>query len=162
MKEKLRFGGFDDFDNVAVHNFLKGLMMRGERLTVGMYNDTYSVQNYPCVWIGTKDYKPFKYILFQKSFDWLMNYLITGEYEDAGVAPLGIKDEDEEVYKGDFQLDTLKGFVEENIKMQFTPIFLDRDKNISAIAPFKYGKILFKTKRTAELLDYLRGKEVNL
>ena len=158
MKKKLNFSGVGAYDNTAAHNYFKELMLRHDILTVRFANDSFT--KLPCAWIETKDVKAFKYILFEESFLWLVNYLRNGEVEDVDVNPLG--NGEYEPSEDDFQLEVLRGFVEAEMKLQFTPLFLDRSEHLTAIVPFQYGKVLFKIKRTSELLDYLRGKGVRI
>lgn len=151
MKEKLY-----NYSNTEAHNTIKQLMLRGEKLTIGFFNE--DLTNNACAWIESRTISAFKYVIFKENFNWLMNYLANGEIEDINAKPFGIEGQEEN--EGDFQLDVLKGCIKYNVPVQFTPLSLDRSRYVTAIAPFNHGKVMFKLKRTNELLEYLREQAI--
>lgn len=151
MKEKLY-----NYGNTEAHNTIKQLMLRGEELTIGFFNE--DLTNNACAWVESRTIRAFKYVIFQENLNWLMNYLIAGEVEDIDAKPFGIEGQEED--EGDIQLDILKQFIKANVTVQFIPLSLDRSSHISAIAPFNHGKVIFKFKRTNELLEYLREQDI--
>ena len=67
-------------------------MLRGEKLTIGFFNE--DITNYSCAWIESKTVSAFKYVIFKEdNVYWLMNYLINGEVEDIDAKPFGIQGE---------------------------------------------------------------------
>ena len=84
-----------------------------------------------------------------------MNYLVNGEVEDIDAKPFGIQGEIEE--EEDFQLCMLKNFIESKMTVQFSP--LPRDGFVRAISAFDNGKVIFKLKKTDELLEYLKARD---
>ena len=148
MKQQLH-----NYDNVTAHNVIKQLMLKGEKLNIGFFTD---INYHSCVWIEARTIKAFKYIVFPSKLQWLLTYITTGEIEDIEANPTGIGVEEE--YIQDAQMYMLKMFVECKAPIQFTPLSLDRSQYITAIAPYEYGKVIFKVKRTNELLKYLRDK----
>ena len=154
MKDKLY-----NYGNTEAHNLIKKLMLRGETLTIGFFNE--DITNYSCAWIESKTVSAFKYVIFKAdNFYWLMNYLVNGEVEDIDAKPFGIQGEVEE--EEDFQLCILKNFIESNITVQFSPLHRDGNGFVRALSVFDNGKVIFKLKKTDELLDYLRGRDIIL
>ena len=153
MKDKLY-----NYGNTEAHNTIKKLMLRGEKLNIGFFNE--AITNNACAWIESKSISASKYIIFEDNFNWLMNYLINGETEDIDAKPFGIEGLEEN--EGDFQLDVLKAFIKNEIALQFVPLSLDRSEFVSAISTFNHGKVMFKVKRTRELLKYLREHDILL
>lgn len=154
MKDKLY-----NYGNTEAHNLIKKLMLRGENLTIGFFNE--DITNYSCAWIESKTVSAFKYVIFKAdNFYWLMNYLVNGEVEDIDAKPFGIQGEVEE--EEDFQLCILKNFIESNITVQFSPLHRDGNDFVRALSVFDNGKVIFKLKKTDELLDYLRGRDIIL
>lgn len=102
MKEKLY-----NYGNTEAHNTIKQLMLRGEKLTIGFFNE--DLTNNACAWIESRTISAFKYVIFKENFNWLMNYLANGEIEDINAKPFGIEGQEEN--EGDFQLDVLKGCI---------------------------------------------------
>ena len=151
MKDKLY-----NYGNTEAHNLIKKLMLRGENLTIGFFNE--DITNYSCAWIESKTVSAFKYVIFKAdNFYWLMNYLVNGEVEDIDAKPFRIQGEVEE-----FQLCILKNFIESNITVQFSPLHRDGNGFVRALSVFDNGKVIFKLKKTDELLDYLRGRDIIL
>ena len=154
MKDKLY-----NYGNTEAHNLIKKLMLRGENLTIGFFNE--DITNYSCAWIESKTVSAYKDVIFKAdNFYWLMNYLVNGEVEDIDAKPFGIQGEVEE--EEDFQLCILKNFIESNITVQFSPLHRDGSGFVRALSVFDNGKVIFKLKKTDELLDYLRGRDIIL
>lgn len=153
MKEKL-----NNYGNTEAHNTIKQLMLRGEKLNIGFFNEP--ITNNACAWIEARTICAFKYVIFEDNFNWLMDYLANGEVEDIDAKPFGIEGLEEN--EGDFQLDVLKAFIKNEIVLQFVPLSLDRSEFVSAISTFNHGKVIFKLKRTRELLEYLREHSILL
>ena len=142
MKHKL-----SNYGNSDAHNQIKKLMLRGEKLTIGFFNE--DITNYSCAWIESKTVSAFKYVIFKEdNVYWLMNYLINGEVEDIDAKPFGIQGEIEE--EEDFQLCMLK---------KFSPLPGDGSGFVRAISAFDNGKVIFKLKKTDELLEYLKARD---
>ena len=155
MKEKIT-----RYSNVDAHNAIKQLMLRGERLVVRFFSE--NTQYLPCALVGTDNVKAFKYVIYQNSFDWLMGYLMCGKsyMEDIDAKPIMTVEEAEHIQ--DFQFHVLEMFIRSEISLQFTPLFLDRSSYITGIAPFDYGKVLFKFYRKQGLIDYLREHGITI
>ena len=86
-----------------------------------------------------------------------MNYLINGEVEDIDAKPFGIQGEIET--EEDFQLCMLKNFIESKMTVQFSPLPRDGSGFVRAISAFDNGKVIFKLKKTDELVEYLKARD---
>ena len=66
------------YDNEAAHRKLKLLMKQGKQLNIQIENDA---------WISCQGVTGLRYQLNDDSWQWLLNYLQNGNYEDFGVFP---------------------------------------------------------------------------
>jgi hypothetical protein len=82
-----------------------------------------------------------------------MQYLTKGEATDFDSNP-SVTDTLEE--GADFQLMVLQALVNEGKTIQYIPLFRENPEYISAVLPCFKGKVMFRIKRTNEILDYLR------
>ena len=82
-----------------------------------------------------------------------MQYLETGkaefQYDPTPMEPI---EADVEAYK----IDMLKLFVNGGKKIQWTPMFRERNGKLSGAYIAKHGKVFFYVERTDELIDWLR------
>lgn len=146
-------GHTNAYDNIGAHNAIKSIMLKGERINMQFGMDK---EGYDCAWIESKTEAKFKYQLSDEGFFWLLAYMQKGEIEDYGVKPSQVTPE--ENIGVDFQLVMLQAFVECKFHVHCTPLFREVNGYISALASFANGKVIFKVKRTEELIDYLREK----
>jgi hypothetical protein len=138
------------YDNQGAYNTLLEMMNRKEQLTVRFYNGK---DNVPCAWIESKHIAGFKYQLKTSSFHSLLNYLCKGTVEDFDQKPA----EFDTIEEGeDFQLKVMEMLITLGKTIQFVPIFRERTETISGILPCFKGKVMFRIKRTEEVLNYLR------
>ncbi len=138
------------YDNEGAYQTLQAMMNRKEQLTVKFYSGK---DGYPCAWIESKRVAGFKYQLKSESFQGLMQYLTKGEAIDFDSNP-SVTDTLEE--GADFQLMVLQALVSEGKTIQYIPLFRENPEYISAVLPCFKGKVIFRIKRTNEILDYLR------
>lgn len=138
------------YDNEGAYQTLQAMMNRKELLTVKFYSGK---DGYPCAWIESKRVAGFKYQLKSESFQGLMQYLTKGEAIDFDSNP-SITDTLDE--GADFQLMVLQALVSEGKTIQYIPLFRENPEYISAVLPCFKGKVIFRIKRTNEILDYLR------
>ena len=138
------------YDNQGAYQTLQAMMNRKEQLTVKFYSGK---DGYPCAWIESKRVAGFKYQLKSESFQGLMQYLTKGEAIDFDSNP-SVTDTLEE--GADFQLMVLQALVNEGKTIQYIPLFRENPEYISAVLPCFKGKVMFRIKRTNEILDYLR------
>lgn len=138
------------YDNEGAYNTLLQIMNRKEQITLKFYG---SKDNIPCAWIESKRTAGFKYQLKTDSFIGLLNYLFDGVVADFDKNPAesdSVKDGD------DFQFKVMQMLVASGKTIQFVPLFREKAEYISGILPCFKGKIMFRIKRTDEVLNYLR------
>ena len=138
------------YDNQGAYNTLLEMMNRKELLTVKFYSGK---DNIPCAWIESKRIAGFKYQLKTSSFLGLLNYLFEGIVDDFDKNPAefdNIQDGD------DFQQKAMEMFIALDKTIQFVPTFRERTETINGILPCFKGKIIFRIKRTEDILNYLR------
>lgn len=138
------------YDNQGAYNTLQEMMKRKEQLIVKFYG---SKDNIPCAWIESAHVAGFKYQLKSASYQGLLNYLFKGDVTDFDTNP---KEADALDENEDFQLGILKAMIDAGKTIQYIPLFREHSESISAILPCIKGKIMFRIKRTDEVLDYLR------
>ena len=138
------------YDNEGAYQTLQMMMNRKEQLTVKFYSGKEEV---PCAWIESKRVAGFKYQLKSDTYQGLMNYLYNGEFIDFDSNPTATDTLDE---GADFQLMVLQALIREGKTIQYVPLFRENPEYVSAVLPCFKGKVIFRIKRTNEILDYLR------
>lgn len=139
-----------NYDNEGAFNQLLSMMKRGERIDLKFFT---SKDNHPSVWAESRTVAGFRYDVSSESYDSLLHYLRTGNYELFEKC----QSEPDELDEGtDFQLMVLKQFVEGGIMLQYVPLFREYSDKITASVSYLKGKIIFRVNRTQELMDYLR------
>ena len=138
------------YDNEGACAELKKDMERGDNLSVKFYKDN---ESYTCVQVESKNVASFKVRLNPAIFAWIMQYIETGkaefQYDPTPMEPI---EADVEAYK----IDMLKLFVNGGKKIQWTPMFRERNGKLSGAYIAKYGKVFFYVERTDELIEWLR------
>lgn len=144
------------YDNNGAHNAAKLIMRKFENMNIQFKTGK---DNFPYAWLESKSTAGFKLILNQKELTWLMGYLKEGKAEDFGTEP-----EKVEAYKdgedNDLQMSIFKQLIESGKILQFVPMFRETNVYITAYASYKKGKIIFRLKRTDDLMEYLTEKEL--
>lgn len=138
------------YDNEGAYNTLQVMMNSKELLVVKFYS---SKDGIPCAWIESRRVAGFKYELKSETFQGLMNYLESGNASDFDSNPTKADSLGE---GADFQQMVLQVFVESGKTLQYVPLFRENPQYLSAILPCFKGKVMFRIKRTDEMLDYLR------
>ena len=138
------------YDNEGAYQTLQTMMNRKELLTVKFYSGKDGI---PCALVESRRVAAFKYQLKSETFHGLMQYLTKGEVTDFDHNPAEVDTLDE---GADFQLMVLQALVSEGKTIQYIPLFRENPEYISAVLPCFKGKVMFRIKRTNEILDYLR------
>lgn len=138
------------YDNEGAYKTLQAMMNSKELLVVKFYS---SKDGIPCAWIESRRVAGFKYELKSETFQGLMNYLNDGNTLDFDSNPTKTDTLDE---GADFQLLVLRMFVESGKTLQYVPLFRENPQYLSAVLPCFKGKVMFRIKRSDEILDYLR------
>ena len=116
------------YDNESAHHQVKQLMEQKKNLSI-------RVDDTPCAWISNSDMSRLKYMLNTASWNWIINYLETGNPDDFKVFPL------QEESLPDFQTTFLKALVDKKHKIYRIPFLRETQPYINLIAVFKFGKI---------------------
>ena len=138
------------YDNEGDCEELLKDMLRGDELSIKFIKDR---DGYSCAWVETKHVAPFKVRLNPEIFSWIMQYLETGKVEyDFDMKPMAPIEVEDDQYK----VDMLKLFVNAGKKIQWTPLFRERNGKLSGTHIARNGKVFFYVNHTEELLDWLR------
>lgn len=138
------------YDNEGAYQTLQAMMNSKEQLIVKFYSGKDGI---PCAWVESRRVAGFKYQLKSETFQGLMNYLTKGEVADFDSNPAATDTVDE---GADFQLMVLQELVNEGKTIQYVPLFRENPEYVSAVLPCFKGKVIFRIKRTNDMLDYLR------
>ena len=133
------------YDNEAAHHLIKTLMRQRKQLNIRVDNDA---------WVGCQGVTGLQYQLNESNWQWLLNYLQTGEYEDFGVFPSDIP-------KFSFeheQESKLKKLIEDKCNIACIPFLRETQAYVKLIGLFKFGKLFFSIRRTDDFMDYLNEK----
>ena len=130
------------YDNEAAHRQVKLLMKQGKQLNIRIEDEA---------WISCRGLTGLRYLLNENSWQWLLNYLRTGDYEDFGVFPSDIP---QFTFEG-FQESKVKQLVDEKCNIACIPFLRETQAYVKLRGLFKFGKLFFSIRRTDEFMDYL-------
>ena len=128
--------------NEAAHRQIKLLMMQHNPLDICVKEEELSIS---CFGITRLKYK-----LNDNGWQWILNYLETGCYEDFGVDPLEVSDIDCE--------SRVKGLIEQGYNIARVPFLRETEAYIELCAFFRYGKLFFSIRRSDDFMKYLIEK----
>ena len=130
------------YDNEAAHRQVKLLMKQGKQLNIRIDDEA---------WRSCQGVTGLRYLLNERSWQWLLNYLRTGEYEDFGVFPSDIP---RFGFEGS-QVNKLKQLVDEKCNIASIPFLRETQAFVKLRGLFKFGKLFFSIRRSDEFMDYL-------
>ena len=133
------------YDNEAAHRKLKLLMKQGKQLNIQIENDA---------WISCQGVTGLRYQLNDDSWQWLLNYLQNGNYEDFGVFPSDISKFSFEEYKES----KIRELVDNKCNVASIPFLRETQAFVNFRVLFKFGKLFFSIRRTDDFMDYLNEK----
>lgn len=136
------------YDNEAAHRQLKLLMMQHKQLDIKVENEE--------IWISCQGVTGLRYLLNEESWQWILGYLQTGDYEDFGVFPSAVS---HIVFDG-YKESKVRELHEQGCKIVSIPFIRETEPYISIIVFFKFGKLFFSIQRTDEFTDYLIDKKL--
>ena len=128
----------DDPINVAAHRQVLLLMKQRNHLDIYVKKNEISIS---CFGITRLKYK-----LNDNGWQWILNYLETGCYEDYGVNPLIVSDIDCE--------SRIKELIEQGSNIARVP----SETYMEICAFFRYGKLYFSIRRNDDFMNYLIEK----
>lgn len=132
------------YDNEVAHRQLKLLMRLGRQLNIRVEDE---------VWVSSQGITGLRYQLNEKSWQWILNYLQTGDYEDFGVFPSEIS---RFTFEG-FQESKVKELVESKCNIARIPFLRETQAFVKLRGLFKYGKLFFSIRRSDDFMDYLNA-----
>lgn len=132
------------FDNETAHRLVKRLMKQHKQLHIKLDEDA---------WISSEGTTEIRYLLNKRNWQWIINYLQTGDYEDFGIFPSDISPIIE-----DTQTACLKELIEQKCNIARIPFLRETEAYIKLRGLFRFGKLYFSIKRSDEFIDYLNSK----
>jgi hypothetical protein len=117
-------------------------MKQGKQLNIQIENDA---------WISCQGVTGLKYQLNDDSWQWLLNYLQTGDYEDFGVFPSYISKFSFEESKES----KIRELVDNKCNVASIPFLRETQAFVNLRVLFKFGKLFFSIRRTDDFMDYL-------
>ena len=132
------------YDNEVAHRQLKLLMRLGRQLNIRVEDE---------VWVSSQGITGLRYQLNEKSWQWILNYLQTGNYEDFGVFPSEIS---RFTFEG-FQESKVKELVESKCNIACIPFLRETQAFVKLRGLFKFGKLFFSIRKTDDFMDYLNA-----
>ena len=133
------------YDNEVAHRQLKLLMRQGRQLNIRVEDEA---------WVSSQGVTGLRYQLNEKSWQWILKYLQTGDYEDFGVFPSEIS---RFTFEG-FQESKVKELVESKCNIARIPFLRETQAFVKLRGLFKFGKLFFSIRRSDEFMDYLDDK----
>ena len=132
------------YNNEAAHRQLKMMMRQGKQLSIRLEDEA---------WISSQGVTGLRYQLNEKSWQWILNYLQTGDYEDFGVFPSEIS---RFTFEG-FQESKVKELVESKCNIARIPFLRETQAFVKLRGLFKYGKLFFSIRKTDDFMYYLNA-----
>ena len=130
------------YDNEAAHRQVKLLMKQGKQLNVRIDDEAF---------ISCQGVTGLRYQLNESSWQWLLNYLQTGDYEDFGVFPSDIPKFGLE----NSQESKVRQLVDKKCNIACIPFLRETQAFVKLRGLFKFGKLFFSIRRSDEFMDYL-------
>ena len=130
------------YDNEAAHRQVKLLMKQGKQLNIRIDDEAF---------ISCQGVTGLRYQLNESSWQWLLNYLQTGDYEDFGVFPSDIPKFGLE----DSQESKVRQLVDKKYNIACIPFLRETQAFVKLRGLFKFGKLFFSIRRSDEFMDYL-------
>ena len=131
-------------DNEVAHRQLKLLMKQGKQLNIRVEDEA---------WVSSLGVTGLRYQLNENSWQWILNYLQTGNYEDFGVFPSEIS---RFTFEG-FQESKVKELVESKCNIACIPFLRETQTFVKLRGLFKFGKLFFSIRKTDDFMDYLNA-----
>ena len=132
------------YNNEVAHRQLKLMMRQGKQLSIRVEDEA---------WISSQGVTGLRYQLNESSWQWILNYLQTGEYEDFGVFPSEIS---RFTYEG-FQESKVRELVESKCNIACIPFLRETQAIVKLRGLFKFGKLFFSIRKTDDFMDYLNA-----
>ena len=132
------------YDNEVAHRQLKLLMRLGRQLNIRVEDEA---------WVSSQGVTGLRYQLNENSWQWILKYLQTGDYEDFGVFPSEIS---RFTFEG-FQESKVKELVESKCNIARIPFLRETQAFVKLRGLFKFGKLFFSIRKTDDFMDYLNA-----
>ena len=132
------------YDNEVAHRQLKLLMRQGKQLNIRVEDEA---------WVSSQGITGLRYQLNENSWQWILKYLQTGDYEDFGVFPSEIS---RFTFEG-FQESKVKELVESKCNIARIPFLRETQAFVKLRGLFKFGKLFFSIRKTDDFMDYLNA-----
>lgn len=132
-------------DNELAHRQVKILMKQHRILDIRL-DESFAL-------VSTTAVTGLQYILTPNTWNWILNYLQTGDYEDFGIFP-----SDTSNMVANFQTVCLKQLIEQKCNIARIPFLRETDAYIKLRGLFRFGKLFFSIRRSDEFIDYLNSK----
>lgn len=131
--------------NEIAHRQVKALMKQNRILDIRL-DESFAL-------VSTTAITGLQYMLTSDTWNWILNYLQTGDYEDFGIFP-----SDTSNMVADFQMTCLRELIEQRYNIARIPFLRETTAYIKLRGLFKFGKLFFSIKRSDEFMDYLNDK----
>jgi hypothetical protein len=132
-------------DNEIAHRQVKTLMKQHRILDIRL-DESFAL-------VSTTAVTGLQYMLTPNTWNWILNYLNTGDYEDFGIFP-----SDTSNLVADFQTDCLKQLIEQKYNIARIPFLRETEAYIKLRGLFRFGKLYFSIKRSDDFINYLESK----
>ncbi len=139
---------FPTYDNEAAHRQVKLLMMQGKQLYIRVEDEE--------VLISCQGVTRLRYLLNEDGWNWILNYLTTGDYEDFGVFPSAVS----HIVNDGYKEAKVKELHEQGCKVAAISFIRETEANISLIVFFTFGKLFFSIKRSDDFIKYLIEQKI--
>lgn len=130
-------------NNELAHRQVKTLMKQHRILDIRL-DESFAL-------VSTAGLTGLQYMLTPDTWQWILNYLNTGDYEDFGIFPSNMA-------ATDFPTACLKQLIEKGCNIARVPFLRETEAYIKLRGLFRFGKLFFSIKRSDEFINYLESK----
>lgn len=131
------------YNNEEAHSQVKHLMMQHKHLYIKVENEE--------IWISCQGVTGLRYLLNENGWNWILDYLKTGDYEDFGVFPSAVS----LMVNNGYQESKAKELVDQGYNVAPIPFHRETEAYIRLRVLFKFGKLFFGIRRSDEFINYL-------
>ena len=140
---KIPVPSYPEYDNNSAHQKIKQLMTQQKQLSI-------SLDNHSNFWISTEKLTRLKYRITPEGWNWILNYLRTGDYEDFGVNP------NDEICDSETISKLVRSLIEGKDNFNMVPFLRETQRTIKLVGLFSYGKLIIDIVRDDDTLIYLK------
>lgn len=146
------------YSNEVAFKDLLNMMRRKELITLSFVLDRYGYESFE---VESKTMDKFIVQLSIDLFNWIFKYVLCGNMDEPTPSPSHKLIKSKDANTNEFATNMLRSFVaspNERPHMHIVPEVIDKPDRLTVTFAYNYGVIVFKVKRTKDIMDFLATK----